>query len=96
MIGLAKAGAFDLLRGLFGTIAVTRIVGDEVMAHGDLPGANELESAITAGWAGLRDIEADEEAFADLDAGESSTLALAHAHTGAPGGHGRAPWPVTR
>ena len=82
LTGLAKAGAFDLLRGLFQTITVTLIVRDEVLAGQDLPGARELTSAIEAGWASLREIEADDETFADLDAGESSTLALARAHRG--------------
>lgn len=82
LIGLAKAGTFDLLRSLFETITVTSIVRDEVLAGEDLPGAQELTSAIEAGWVSLQDIEADEESFADLDAGESSTLTLARAHRG--------------
>ena len=82
LIGLAKAGAFSLLRDLFGTIAVTRIVRDEVMAREDLPGAQELWSAIDARWARVHDADADAEAFGDLDVGESSTLVLARAHRG--------------
>lgn len=82
LIGLAKTGAFDLLHGLFETITVTCIVRDEVLAGEGLPGAQELTSAIEAGWVNLQDVEADEETFADLDAGESSTLALARAHRG--------------
>ena len=82
LIGLAKAGAFDLLRGLFETITVTSIVRDEVLAGEDLPGAQELTAAIDAGWVSLQNIEPDEQTFADLDAGESSTLALARAHRG--------------
>jgi len=30
LIGLAVAGAFDLLRGLFDTVTITRLVKDEV------------------------------------------------------------------
>jgi len=82
LIGLAKAGAFDLLRGVFETITVTCIVRDEVLAGEVPPGAQELTSAIEAGWVCVQNIEPDEETFADLDAGESSTLALAHAHRG--------------
>ena len=82
LIGLAKAGAFDLLRGLFQAIAVTHVVRDEVLVCEHLPGTQELASAIEAGWASVHDVDADEEAFADLDAGESSTLALARAHRG--------------
>ena len=82
LIGLAKAGAFDLLRGLFGTIAVTRIVRDEVLTRDDLPGARELTSAIEAGWVTLHDVDADARAFADLDSGEATTLELARTHRG--------------
>ena len=82
LIGLAKAGTFGLLRGLFETIAVTRIVRDEVLTRDDLPGAPELRSAIEAGWAKVHEVDADPRRFPDLDAGESSTLALAHAHAG--------------
>ena len=82
LIGLAKAGAFDLLRDLFETITVTCIVRDEVLAGENLPGAQELTSGIEAGWVSSQKIEPDEGTFADLDAGESSTLALARTHRG--------------
>lgn len=94
LIGLAKAGASDLLRGLFETITVTCIVRDEVLAGENLPGAQELTSGIEAGWVCLQNIEPDDGTFADLDAGESSTLALARASGAVFGGHGRAAWPV--
>lgn len=82
LIGLAAAGAFDLLRGLFGTVTVTAAVRDEALAGGALPGARELEAAIQAGW-----VEADPggrsvDAFPELDPGEASTLALALEHGG--------------
>ena len=47
MVGLAAAGAFDLLRGLFGAATVTAAVHDEVLAAGALPSARELEAADT-------------------------------------------------
>lgn len=59
LIGLAKTGTFGLLRDLFGTISVTRIVHDEVAVREDLPGAHELRSAIDAGWTSVHDIDAD-------------------------------------
>ena len=94
LIGLARTGAFDLLRGLFGTIAVTRIVCDEVLTRENLPGTQELTSAIEARWASVHDVDADEDAFPDLDAGESSTLALARGVSRTvPSSHGREAWP---
>ncbi|MDE0227483.1 MAG: hypothetical protein OXJ62_01340 [Spirochaetaceae bacterium] len=50
LIGLAAAGGFDLLRGLFGRLTITNTVRDEVLAGGDLPGAAELAAAIRDGW----------------------------------------------
>lgn len=82
LIGLAKADAFELLRGLFERVAVTRIVHDEVQARPDRPGAVELQSAIDAGWVSMAEVAPDSDAFPDLDAGESSTLALAMRHSG--------------
>ena len=82
LIGLAAAAGFDLLRGLFGHLTITDTVRDEVMAGGALPGAAELTEAIRQGWIEVEHTRADTGAFADLDAGESSTLALAAAHVG--------------
>ena len=42
LIGLAVAGGFELLHTLFGTVTVTVVVRDEVLAGGGLPGAAEL------------------------------------------------------
>ena len=50
LIGLAAAGALDLLRGLSSTVTVAAAVYDEVLAGGVLPGARELESTVRAGW----------------------------------------------
>lgn len=82
LIGLATAGAFDLLRGLFGQIAVTERVRDEVLAGGELPGAPELARAIRDGWVSVEQEPPAATEFPDLDAGEATTLALAIAHDG--------------
>ena len=50
LIGLAAAEAFELLRELFGQVAVSTTVCEEVLAGGDRPGVRELSSAIGDGW----------------------------------------------
>ena len=82
LIGLASAGAFDLLQALFVRITVTAAVHGEVMAGGKLPGARELDAAIRDGW--IEVVPASPDArFAALGVGEASTLALAARHPGA-------------
>jgi predicted nucleic acid-binding protein len=83
LIGLATAGAFDLLRQLFGTVMITRLVKDEVTARGDLPGARELNDAMRAGWIRVAAAPPETWQFATLDAGEASTIALAQKRAGA-------------
>ena len=95
LIGLAAAGGFDLLRKLFGRLRITDTVRDEVLAGGELPGAAELTEAIRQGWIEVEHTRADAGVLADLDAGESSTLTLAAAHSGPSLIHGRAAWPST-
>lgn len=80
LIGLAAAGAFDLLRQLFGTITVTAAVHDEVMAGKSLPGAAELAGAIEVGWIEVVPTPAGIDRFPELDAGEASVLALSLNH----------------
>lgn len=77
LIGLATAGAFHLLKELFGRVKVTPAVRSEVLAGGSLPGAPELAAAIASGWIEVAEAPADVAAFTDLGAGEASTLALA-------------------
>jgi hypothetical protein len=77
LIGLAAAGAFDLLRGLFGRVTVTAAVRDEVRAGGDRPGAKELADAIAEGWIEVAPTPSGLDAFPELSAGEASTLLLA-------------------
>ena len=50
LIGLEVAEALDLLRGLFGKVAVTVTVRDDVLAGGELRGAREQAGAIRDGW----------------------------------------------
>ena len=78
LIGLAVAGQFEVLRRIFGRVHVTGAVRDEVGARKDLPGAAELESALGVGWVSVVPVEADS-IFADLDAGEATTLTYARA-----------------
>lgn len=82
LIGLAAAGAFHLLRTLFDQITVTAAVRAEVLAGGQLPGAAELAEAIRDGWINVVDVPPDLTTFANLGAGEASTLTLAHRHAG--------------
>ena len=82
LIGLAAAGAFDLLRSLFGRVTVTAEVRDEVLAGGGQPGARELSQAIEEGWIEVATAEPAPGAFPDLDAGEASTLVLASGRLG--------------
>ena len=77
LIGLATAGAFHLLKELFGRVTVTPAVRDEVLAGGSLPGAPELAEAVASGWIEVAEAVGDVAAFADLDADEASTPALA-------------------
>jgi predicted nucleic acid-binding protein len=80
LIGLAAAGAFEVLRELFGTVTITRLVKDEVARGARLPGARELDVAMRAGWVRVAPTPLETWRFAELDAGEASTLALASGH----------------
>ena len=82
LIGLASAGAFDLLRRLFGQVAVTSTVRDEVLAGGERPGVRELARAIRDGWIKVVRVQPIAEVAVNLDAGEASTLTLAIEHSG--------------
>lgn len=82
LIGMAAAGAFDLLRSLFGQVTVTTTVHDEVLAGGELPGVRELTSAVEARWVTAARTRIDTLEFADLGPGEASTLTLALEHPG--------------
>jgi predicted nucleic acid-binding protein len=77
LIGAARARAFEQLRERFASIAITRLVKDEVMARPELPGARELDAAMRAGWIRVAPTPLATWQFADLDPGEASALALA-------------------
>lgn len=82
LIGLATAQAFEVLRALYGTLLVSRLVRDEVMAGGERPGAAELEAAMRAGWIRVAPTPMATWRLPELDAGEASTIALALEHRG--------------
>lgn len=82
LIGLAAAGAFDLLRELFGTVTVTAAVRKEVMAGKNRPGARELAAAVRSGWIKVARNPSTLDEFPELDEGEASTLALVLKHGG--------------
>ena len=83
LIALAASGVLDLLRELFETVTVTRLVKDEVTGRGERPGAAEIDAAMRAGWLRVAPAPLDTWRFAELDAGEASTIALASEHEGA-------------
>jgi predicted nucleic acid-binding protein len=83
LIGMAAAGVFAVLRELFGTVTITRLVKDEVTARGGLPGAPELDAAMREGWVRVAPAPLETWRFAGIDAGEASTIALAVQHAGA-------------
>ena len=75
LIGLASAGAFDLLRRLFGQVTVTTAVRDEVCAGGERWGAAEMRVAMDAGW--ILEVGVVDAPTGKLGRGEASVLALA-------------------
>jgi predicted nucleic acid-binding protein len=83
LIGLAAAGVFAVLRELFGTVTITRLVKDEVAARGHRPGARELDAAMREGWVRVAATPIETWHLAQIDAGEASTIALAAQHEGA-------------
>jgi predicted nucleic acid-binding protein len=80
LIGLAAARAFHVLRELYGTVTITRLVKDEVTGHAARTGARELEAAMRAGWIRVAPAPPETWAFPALDPGEASTIALAREH----------------
>jgi predicted nucleic acid-binding protein len=80
LIGLAAARAFHVLRALYGTVTITRLVKDEVAGHAGRPGARELTDAMRAGWVRVAPAPPETWGFPALDPGEASTIALAREH----------------
>ena len=80
LIGLATVEALELLRDLFGTVMITRLVKDEVTGEPDRPGARELDAAMRAGWLRVAPAPLETWQHKGIDAGEASTIALAAQH----------------
>jgi predicted nucleic acid-binding protein len=72
-----------VLRELFGTVTITRLVKDEVTARSDRPGARELDAAMRAGWIRVAPAPPETWQLREIDFGEASTIALAAEHEGA-------------
>ena len=83
LIGLASADALHLLRELFGTVTITRLVKDEITGGQGRPGAQELDAAMRQGWLRVAPAPPETWALTGVDAGEASTIALAAQHEGA-------------
>ena len=83
LIGLAAAGALHLLRELFGTVFITRLVKDEVTGRSARPGAQELDAAMREGWVRVAPAPPETWRLTEIDAGEASTIAFAALHPGA-------------
>jgi predicted nucleic acid-binding protein len=80
LIGLATVGALELLRELYGTVTITRLVKDEVTGRPDRPGAREIDAAMRDGWLRVAPAPPETWQFTGIDAGEASTIALAAQH----------------
>jgi predicted nucleic acid-binding protein len=77
LIGLATAGALHLLRELFGTVHITRLVKEEVAGDSSRPGALDIDRAMREGWLRVAVAPPETWQLEGLDAGEASTIALA-------------------
>ena len=82
LIGLATAGVLHVLRELFGTVTITRLVKDEITG-GRRPGARELDAAMRDGWLRVAPAPPETWRLTGIDGGEASTIALAAEHSGA-------------
>ncbi len=77
LIGLARVDGLRWLRKLFGTISVTKAVGNEATRARDLPGAAAILAARKQGWIRVLRQEWAEPPLPQLDDGEASTLRAA-------------------
>jgi predicted nucleic acid-binding protein len=82
LIGLATAGVLHVLRELFGTVTITRLVKDEITG-GRRSGAQELDAAMRDGWLRVAPAPPETWRLTGIDSGEASTIALAAEHSGA-------------
>ena len=83
LIGLAAAGLLQLLRELFGSLTITRIVKDEVAGDPARSGARDLDAAMRDGWIRVAPAPPETWQLTGIDAGEASTIALAATRDGA-------------
>lgn len=83
LIGLATAGLLHVLRDLFGTVTITRLVKDEIAGGPRRPGAQELDAAMRDGWLRVAPAPLETWRLTGIDAGEASAIALAAQHEGA-------------
>ena len=80
LIALARLGELDLLRRLYGRVAVPPAVKAELAIGSDRPGARALEAALAAGWIlvhGVSDPVALRELSMLLGPGEAEAIAVA-------------------
>ncbi len=56
LIALARIGELDLLRRLYGRVAVPAAVEAELAIGSDRPGARMLEAALVAGWLSVQPV----------------------------------------
>lgn len=80
LIALARIGQLDLLRRLYGHVAIPPAVESELAIGSGRPGARALEGALDAGWLQV-DVITDggvlQDFFLLLGAGEAEAIALA-------------------
>jgi predicted nucleic acid-binding protein len=72
-----------LLRELFGTVTITRLVKDEVTGSPQRRGARDLDAAMREGWIRVAPAPPETWRLTGIDAGEASTIALAAEQEGA-------------
>ena len=80
VIGLARIGRLNLLRKLFGTVAIPPQVFQELKLSSDRPGTKAILEAIDSGWIILEKIKnRDKSRHLPLlvDAGEADAISLA-------------------
>jgi predicted nucleic acid-binding protein len=77
LIGLATADLLHVLRELFGTVTITRLVKDEMTGGGRRPGVEMLDAAMRDGWLRVAPAPLETWRLTGIDAGEASTIALA-------------------
>lgn len=80
LIALARVGKLDLLRRLYGRVAVPKSVASELAIGSSRPGVGALEAALCAGWLSCREVSDSaplKELRRLLGPGEAEAVALA-------------------